>query len=157
MDWNPLHGAAFTGDGTPWGRKENQAPGKPNYLTDPSQVQGYDYTKVRKAMEQGLRETRARRDQGSKQMLAQANPYGESSETGRALGLSGAQTEADINEGNANIDHQDYTERMAALQAYNKNLMDEYGAAKKRSDDEDKDRKGFQNKVSSTLTLGLGG
>ncbi len=147
----------FTGKGTPWGAKENNAPGDPNYMTDPNQMGGYDYSGMRKSMEQGLRLQRARSDVNTKQSLSHANPYGASSETGKALGQSGADTEANINQGNMQIDRQAYNEKVQAMNTYNQNLQNQYKIQQDKSDKEDKQRQGFMDKGSSILTAGLGG
>ena len=83
MGWDPRESSLFTGAGTPWGGKEYQPPAKPTYETDPSKVQGFDYTKLRQSMAQGIKQNRARTGQQQKMATFQANPYGGSSDVGR--------------------------------------------------------------------------
>ncbi len=157
MDWDISHSSLNTGKGTPWGGKEFQDPGNPNYINDPNQMGGYDYSGMKASMEQGLRTQRARNDVNTKQQINHANPYGASSETGKALGESAANTESAINTGNMNLDRQAYNEKVAAMNAYNTNLKSQYDTAKGRSDKEDKQRNEWSDKVGNIFTMGLGG
>lgn len=157
MDWDIRHSSLANGNGTPWGGKDFQDPGNPNYVTDPNSMPGFDYSGAKKSMEQGLRLQRARTDVNSKQQISHANAYGASSETGKAIGQSGADTESAINAGNAKIDRQAYDEKVTAMNAYNTNLQRQYDIAKGRSDKEDKQRQDWQDKVGNIFTMGLGG
>lgn len=150
--------ALFTGAGTPWGPRDTGAPDKPKYKTDPNEMQGFDYGPMQKAMEQSIRETRARRDQGTRAGLLGANPYGggQGSAASRAYGQSAAQAESDIASSNAAIAKQAYDEKVAAMQQYNQALQAEYEMALKRSQREEDQRMAFQNKLGSLLTAGLG-
>ena len=156
MSW--LSDAVTTGKNTPWGAPDHQDPGNPDYKTDPNSMPNqFDYSGMKKSMEQGLRLQRARGDVSTQQAISQANPYGASSETGRAIGRSSADLEQGINSGNANIDRQAYNDKVQAMTNYNTNLKNQYDVAKGRSDKEDAQRQKFWDKGSSVLTLGLGG
>ena len=159
MGWNPLESAAFTGAGTPWGAPDKGNPAKPNYVTDPNAMPGYDYAPMQKAMEQSLREKRARTDQTSRSGLLAANPYGggQGSSASRAYGQSAANTEAAINEGSAALAKQGYDEKVAAMKSANDALRAEYDAALKAKQREEDQRAGFVNRGINMNTAGLSG
>lgn len=156
--WDPRESSMFTGAGTPWGAPDNPNPTKPNYATDPNTMQGYNYDPMKKALEQGIREQRARRDQGSRMGLVGANPYGgtKGSAASQVYGQSAAKAEGDISAGIAGLDKQAYDEKTAAMISYNDALRAEYEAAMKRRQREEDQRAAWGQKAGSILTAGLG-
>ncbi len=147
--------ALFTGAGTPWGGKEHQEPGKPDYIKDPNQVQGFDYAGLRGAMAQGIKSNRARGGQQLRANAAKSNPYGRSSSANTAQALNRADLGGELNVLDQGISRQDYLERVAQMNALNQAMQTEYEAKRRRSDEEDKERKDFQTRGQNVLTLGL--
>lgn len=143
MDWDPTHSSLFSGEGTPWGKKQYGQPDKPVYAQDPMAFKGFDSTELRKQMEQGIRLNRANSLQGTQGQLAKMNPYGGSAEGNRAIGASMQGTNQDLAMMNANLGRQDWDDRVGAMDRYNNQLWQQYQQDAKANEDEDKNRGGF--------------
>lgn len=156
--WDPTKGSLFTGAGTPWGPRDTGTPDKPKYVTDPNQMGGYDYAPMMATMEQSLRERGARQQQGNRANLLGANPYGgtQGSAATRAYGQTSAGTAAAINEAQMGLSKQAYDEKVAAMQAQNAALQQEYALALQRAQREEDQRGAFFGKFGSAATAGLG-
>jgi hypothetical protein len=158
FSWDPTKGSAMTGAGLPWGPRDYADPAKPKYVTDPNQMPGYDYAPMMASMEQSLREQGARQQQGNRASLVGSNPYGGSqgSAASKAYGQTAAGTQAAINQAQMGLAKQAYDERVAAMQAQNAALRQEYELALQRSQREEDQRSAFHDKLSTALTAGLG-
>jgi hypothetical protein len=134
-------------------------PSRPNYQTDPTQVQGYDYAPMMASMEQSLREQGARQQQGNRANLVGSNPYGggQGSAASRAYGQTAVGTQAAINQAQMDLSRQSYNERVAAMQAQNEALRQEYDLALRRYQREEDQRTGIFGRGASAATAGLGG
>lgn len=154
---NPKDSSLFTGKGTPWGPMETGRPDAPDYITDPNQIQGFDYSPMRQQLAERMA-MQGKQAQG--QYLAGQSKLmggvGRSSGAGTGLANIATDTERGINQMDAELALKDWQDRIQMMNALNALKQSKYNTDAAAYGAEQGARGGFVGDALGALGMGIG-
>jgi hypothetical protein len=154
---NPRQSSLFTGKGTPWGPMDSGAPDSPNFITDPSQVAGFDYSPMRKQLAERMG---MQGQEAAGQYLANQSKLmgGVARSSGAGTGLAQIATDTERNKGmmDAELAMQDWQQRMAMMNALNALKQSKYQTDMGAFQNEQAGRAGFLGDALGLAATGAG-
>ncbi len=154
---NPAESSLFTGKGTPWGPMNTGRPSDPNFIMDPSQVQGFDYSPMRQQL--GERIGMAGKEAQGQYLAGQSKlmgGVGRSSGAGTGLANIATDTERNRNMMDAELAMKDWQQRTELMKALNALKGSKYASDLGAYENEQNQRGQFVGDALGALSGGVG-
>lgn len=136
------------GQGTPWGPTQTGRPDTPN-MVSPWDVQGMDQTGQWNSMQQKIAQGAEQAGENSNANLLKAGIAGGADSARAAERIGGAQAQ-DLAQAQAQLQQQDYNQRMGLAQMMNQAALQKYGIDASNYNAEQQGRNDFWNKMAGT-------